>query len=186
MGIALEVAVQSQFTCSVPAFKDVLRAQWRNAVVSAHIARELGPACKINDRDRLHVAALLHNLGELVGLSLHAERAANEGGTIDMEAIAEELAECHEDLGQRVAKSWNLPGYVVRLAGHHHRPARGEPARFRALRHVVTASWNLALDAGYTYLPNQQASGLSELLSELGVDAGEVDRIRQLIPTWGF
>ena len=184
VGIALEVAVENQFKCSVPAFKDVLRAQWRNAVVSAHIARELGPHCKIKDRDRLHVAALLHNLGELAGLSLYADWASKSGRELDMEAIAEQLALHHEDVGQKVAKAWSLPGYVVRLAGHHHRRARGEPPRFRALRHVVTASWSLALEAGYTYLPNQAASDLPRLLDELDVDDSAVDRIRAAIPTW--
>jgi HD-like signal output (HDOD) protein/FixJ family two-component response regulator len=180
VGIALEIAVQGQFQYSSEPFRTLLHNQWRNAVVTGMVAREIGPLCKIRDRDRLHVAGLLHNIGELATIRMYADAAPET----PVEQLAAEAAALHEDIGRAIGKAWSLPNYVVGLAGHHHRPPRHENEPRRILRLIVLTAWNLALKAGYTYLPGQDTCELAPLLAMLGLRENSVAPILDLIPTW--
>lgn len=169
VGIALEVSVQSQFQASRQPFGRILDNMWRNAIVTSRVVAELARGLRRSDADTLQVAALLHNIGELLTVKLLSQRPDPE--ELTEEQIAHEVSRNHEKVGRKLAEAWKLPHAICRLAGAHHRvPPGAESADEKVVRHLVLAGWALAISAGYSYLAGHEAIELDDYLTPLGLD----------------
>ena len=184
IGVALEVAVQNQFRVPQEPFRTILQALWQNSIVTSRVAGAIARAAGRDDSDDLQIAALLHNIGELLCVRLFSEL---DGGNdaLPLAALADEIANIHEDFGMALATSWGLPASIIRIAGHHHRPVPGrEPGDHTTIRHLVLAAWAMALAAGFTYLPGQDAIDPEPFLNAVALERALLDQIGQDLKTW--
>ena len=185
VAIAFEITVKGQFTAPQEPCRTALRNSWRNAVVASRVAPLLGEMLRLPDREELRLATLFHNVGELLSICLLADLDPPSGVVITPAQLAVEVGAMHEDLGVALATSWELPSSVIRLAGHHHRPTKEpEPKEEKLLRHLVLASWSIALRAGFTYFPGQDGVEPGAFLQALGLSEEQVAPLYEKITTW--
>ncbi|MDX2181617.1 MAG: HDOD domain-containing protein [Bryobacteraceae bacterium] len=89
------------------------------ATLTANLARQLAARPKGTPDSEAYVCGMLRNLGELMAAlhlpALHQEVAARQSaGEPRDRACQDILSFTYEELGQRVAKVWNLHDYIVR------------------------------------------------------------------------
>ncbi|TAN40120.1 MAG: response regulator [Nitrospirae bacterium] len=185
IAIAFEITVKGQFAAPSEPFRSILKSSWRNAIVASRVAPALGEMLRVAEPDELRLMALFHNVGELLCVCLLPGMQGQSASTVTLEQLAAEIEGMHEELGAILATSWKLPPSVLRMAGHHHRPAQHpEPKDQSTSRNLVLASWAIALRAGFTYLPGQEAVDPGEFLNELGLTQQHVSHVYDAIKTW--
>lgn len=185
VGIALEVAVRNQFTLPDEPYRGIMSAVWRNASASAWLAGELGRALGRHDADDLYLAALLHNLGEVVCIKLLAELEQTGISLPPHDVLWNTVGGIHERIGRSVASRWNLPPTIVKLIGHHHRPARTpENVEDRNIRMVVTGAWAFAVENGFSYFPQHDGAESRRYFTTLGVKPAAVDDLATALASW--
>ncbi len=185
VAIAFEITVKGQFAVPQEPFRTALKGSWRNAIVASRAAPLLAEVLQLPDREDLRLLTLFHNVGELAALSMLAELDRPSAVAMTPAQLAIEVEAVHEELGAVLATSWRLPTPLIRLAGHHHRPAREpEPKDEKLIRHLVLASWAIAQRAGYTYFPDQAGVGLEASLKEIGLSEAQVTPILEKIKAW--
>lgn len=164
--LLLESLLRRTFTANSHATQSVFEAMWKNAALTARVARRLAEWQRTGRPEDAYVAALLHNLGEFVMVwrivsdTPHdlMQRLAEEAPTIALE---------HESIGRLAAQKWGLPPQVQALAGDHHRKRKGEAPQDTALRLSIVACWALARSVGGDYLPNMAPADALALFDEL-------------------
>ena len=184
--LAQEALVKTAFDCPPGPLRDVLEAMWRNVIVTARAGRELAARTGLRDPDEVEVAAMLHNVGELVLLRLAPAVGVElrPGCTVPHD-LAEVVMRSHEQAGRDVLRKWKMPASLVQLAGaHHKRPSSPESRDATALRRLVGLAWMAACEAGYTYLPWQDRADPSAYLAKLDVDRETLDAILADAPKW--
>lgn len=185
VAIAFEITVRGQFTLPQEPGKTALKNCWRNAVVASRVAPLLGEMLRLPDREHLRLPTLFHNIGELLSICLLADSDDSVGGAPTLAQLALEVGAIHEDIGAALATSWQLPSSVIRLAGCHHRASREpEPKEEKLLRHLVLASWAIALRAGFTYFPHHTGFEPGALLHPLGLSEEKVAPLYAKLRTW--
>lgn len=174
--LLLESLLRRTFTANSPAAQGVFEAMWKNAALTARVARRLAEWQRTGRPEDAYVAALLHNLGEfvmvwrIVGDAPHdlMQRLADEAPRIALE---------HETIGSLAAQKWGLPPQVQALAGDHHRKRKGEVPQDTALRLSIVACWALSRSVGGDYLPNMAPADALALFDEMELP----DALRQRI-----
>ncbi len=183
--IAQEVMVKELFS-GQGEFGDVATAMWENVLVTSQGARLLAERLGDMDPDEVHLAALFHNMGELVLLRVLRNLTGDKAVTgDDLALFADEVARRHEEVGALLLKTWGISPAFVRLAGRHHKaPLAPETAEIRRLRLVAHGSWQMALHAGFTYLPGQDAEGAPAAVEALGLDWEEIEELFERSKDW--
>ncbi len=185
VAIAFEITVRGQFTAPKEPYKTALKESWRNAVVASRVAPVLGEMLRLPNREDLRLVTLFQNLGELLALCLLADLERPAGAEYTTEHLAKEVDAMHEDLGAALATSWKLPASVIRIAGRHHRPATEQESKDdKVVRHIVLASWAIALRAGFTYFPRQDTIQPGRFLQVLGLTEEQIAPVYEMIKTW--
>ena len=184
--IAFELLVSNQFTVRRPRYRPLFTRMWKNALITARMTARLAELAGGADPDEMHLAAFLHNIGELVLIQYLAEHDdPADAESLDLAALEEESAAVHEDAGTIVAQHWKLAPLLVRLAGYHHRPTRSpEPPQEVTERQLVLAGWTLAQQAGFTYFPSQEDANADGLLAMLDVDPDDYEPLVEQAPDW--
>lgn len=185
VALAFEITVKGQFSVPHEPSRTALKNSWRSAVVASRVAPILGEMLALPDREDLRLMSLFHNIGEPLSICLLADLQRQTGASLTAAQLSIQVDAMHEEVGKALATSWKLPSAVIRLAGHHHRPAfEPEPEEERRLRHVILASWGIALRAGFTYFPEQDNLNLQPLIQVLGLSEPQVQPIFEEIKTW--
>jgi len=183
VAVALEVGVAEQFACDAEPFAGLIRKMWRNAIVTSRIAAELARALERKDPERIQVAALFHNIGEMVVVQLLADAPGERSPGEKM--ISALVRINHQRLGRQLTRKWMLPHPVRRLAGAHHDVRPGsESKEEKRVRQIVLAAWALAVTSGYRYLPGHERVDPYSPLEALGLGSDVADRIAELIEAW--
>ncbi len=97
----------------------------RHAVATRHAAENVSALVDVADRDELAVAALLHDIGQLVLLQLHpsyeqilADRSSTPEDRVRTEQ--RELGMDHTIVGGVLARRWGLPTTIAAAIERHH------------------------------------------------------------------
>jgi len=185
LAIAQEVLIRSIFEFQAGPLQAVIEDMWRNVIVCARGAHKLSAKVGVGDPNQVEVAAMFHNLGEIVLLRLGRELGLQlVGGELPTEYLAV-IEASHERLGAELLKSWAMPNDLIQLAGSHHSaPRRPESRDATSLRMLVRAAWVGACRAGYTYLPDQDDEDGGAALKHLGLGLDELDEIFEAAETW--
>lgn len=106
---------------------------WYNALTCAVYAKHIGTKEKLPDPELAFTGGLLRDigkivLGEYVGANYTEIEQLTTKERIDfMEAEEQVLGFNHATVGTKVAEKWNLPGYLVNIIKHHHKPIKLPP-----------------------------------------------------------
>ena len=185
LAIAQEVMVKELFSGG-GAFGELANAMWENVLVTSQGARLLAERLPGLDPDEVHLAALFHNMGELVLLRVFRTLVGGrQASDEDLALFADEMEKRHEEVGALLLRTWGIfPGFV-RLAGCHHKePLAPETPEVRLLRHVVFAAWQMALREDFTYLPGQDGVEPPPTVEELGLKWEEVEDLFSRAKGW--
>lgn len=138
----------------------VLQRSWRHSVYVGTVARLLGAKCRVDNKERLFTAGLLHDIGRLVLYTLSPSAMANvdlELSVSDKSRSSVETAKLgvsHEVIGGWLLKHWNLPTSFVNVSVFHHRAPMASDAKLDVA--IVQLADNIARQAGYTNLASEQ------------------------------
>ncbi len=179
LALAQTAIVHGLFEVPAGPLRDVLGAMWKNVVITACTARALAVRLNLDEPEDVYVAAMLHNLGELVIVRLLAGlELEDRSAPALLERTGALLASSHEQVGRRLLSEWGMQGAAIELAGAHHHPPRAPQSRVaRTLRLVVFAAWMGTCRAGYTYLPGQEDPDMEPTLRQLGIEPAELDEL---------
>lgn len=125
--LAISVSAVRAFS-NIPAQLINMDTFWRHSLYCGIIARYLAKRCGILHPERLFVAGLLHDIGELVMFARAPEKSRDlmlmAEGNENVLAYAErqEFGFTHADLGGLLATLWNLPDTLVEAITCHHNP----------------------------------------------------------------
>ena len=125
--LAISVSAIRAFS-KIPAQLINMDTFWRHSLFCGIIARYLAKRCGILHPERLFVAGLLHDIGELVLFARAAEKSRDlmlmAEGDENTLAYAErqEFGFNHADLGGILATLWQLPDTLVEAISCHHTP----------------------------------------------------------------
>lgn len=175
-----------------------LRTHWRESLAVAMVARALGEACRLVDRDRLFVAGLLSRLGQVVMY----ERIGTIVSVVARHASAKQLPlhraqrsflGCHfGEVGAALLRKWRLPESLCgAVAAHLDAPAAQETPDVGLLRLAAALAPRVeqtSLEAGLGDILTQAApAGLPldeaqaiELIAE--VRAGLAEVLQVILP----
>jgi HD-like signal output (HDOD) protein/DNA-binding NarL/FixJ family response regulator len=179
IALAQAAIIEGLFEVPPGPLRGVLVAMWKNIVVTAGTARALALDLDLANPDDVYVAAMLHNLGELVMLRLLITLQSDPHvQAVSLERTARVLRDRHEKVGRQLLLSWGVSRETADLAGAHHRAPSVPQSRASVLtRLVILLAWMAACRAGYTYLPAQGDIDIEPTLQQLGLKATDLDPI---------
>lgn len=117
---------------------------WRHSIACGIIARSLAVYRRESNVERLFVAGMLHDVGQVVlatsrpGLSLELLEAQRDGGLLYTELERKLLGFTHAELGGALLKKWKIPASIAEPVACHHNPGSAEQF------HLETALIHLA------------------------------------------
>lgn len=124
---------------------------WRHSVYCAVLARLIATRCHVLHGERLFVAGLLHDIGQLVilhrvpDLARVALQRAHDGEEELYQAEQEVLGCDHATVGRVLLEQWKLPSVLCEAVGCHHNVAAAEEARLdAAIVHIANVIANRA------------------------------------------
>lgn len=157
------------------------RQAWNHTVKAAELARCAAREGGAVDADDAFLATLVHNLGELVLLSVAAELSQGEWSTEDLgEALRQQSPGDHEAAGELAAKAWGLPRSLASIIARHHQ----DPAHVRApLRAAAVFGAEAACWLGHRYFGNEGMAP-EQALSRARVVAERLHLDRETVDGW--
>ncbi len=169
----LRLASLARLLCSAPARVSELRALWKESMITAAFALELGPRLG-GEAATSATAGLLHRLGDM--LTLRAIAQSEHASLLRLDAASKaDLCAVHgTEQAERVLRTWGVPARAAATA-----------VEWRRLREFPAA----AADAAAVYLarlfaietisPEFCAPGVVDLaISELGLDPASLSALR--------
>ncbi len=185
VALCMESLMRQGFVVQREPWATVVRNAWRCSALTARIAGGWARQVKHSiPADQIHVGALLHNVGELLIVGWAADGTLQlpaEAGLTDLAAI---VARGHERAGELAMGRWGMPLPLRQLAGYHHVPLSSEDPSVRALRLLTIAAWARSSELLGNYLPGGDAGDCDAALTQLGVPAAEIKRLRDEAALW--
>lgn len=133
---------------------------WQVGVHCGLIGRELAAACKVRKKEKLFVAGLLHNIGELVALENNAELTQQaldvSSDDVPWEKQQELFGFTWAECGAELLKMWSLPDELWKpVEGQHSLKSTDNKDQdlFTAIIHIASRAANQGLRAS---LPEEQ------------------------------
>lgn len=105
-----------------------IEAFWRHSVLTGLLARRLGLYCYLPNSERLHIAGLIHDIGQLIYFNMLGTKALKVCELVCKLGIEPHIAERkvlgfnHHQIGAALCKAWNLPSWLIETVAHHHEP----------------------------------------------------------------
>lgn len=153
---------------------------WRHSVATALCAKNLARAVKQN-QDHAFIAALLHNIGELVMATRYPEQygqAVEKAYNEDIELVKAEyllFGVDHVRIGLALAQAWKFPSMIQHTIEYHLIPRKEDVRGLAGLTHLANAIV-FALD-----LPGKPNARVPHLLDEvwdgLAIDPKELRKV---------
>ena len=143
-------------------------ALWDHSLGCAVGAKILGKHIRYDKVEELFVAGLLHDIGKIVEMLFMPDpftRVAELAATNETLLVTVEeqmLGFTHAEVGELLARRWNLPDKLMQVIAHHHHPEQAGP-------YVLEASAIHLADILCRAL--QRGSGGDEKMPRLSADA---------------
>jgi HD-like signal output (HDOD) protein len=170
----------------VPGLLKLQHSFWRHSFGSAAAAFHIGQKKGISqiERETAHVAALIHDIGQLFLLSNFTDAyrrtihtALTESKTLT-DAEQEVLGIDHAEVGEYLCSAWKFPQELCHVVSRHHGPFSDLPDPIIATVHSANFYTNLA---GFPAVPTVHEP-LSPAVSEwLGFSESEEEALKETI-----
>ena len=118
LNLAVTLTHRGFYTLPSEAHSELLSRIWTESVFVATLSREIGRRGVGGDPEDVYLAALFHDIGEVVLV----RQAAATGAPLDLPSITLACDARHESVGEAILTAWKLPPRLCRVAAHHHRP----------------------------------------------------------------
>lgn len=122
---------------------------WHHSIYCALVARRLARRCRVLHDERLMMAGMLHDIGQLVlyqmqpALSAEALALADDTDEGLYRAERDVFGYTHADVGGKLLEAWQLPDSLVAAARHHHEPLEaGEHVLETCIVHLANSIAN--------------------------------------------
>lgn len=108
---------------------------WRHCIACGIIARSLAVYMRESNVERLFVAGMLHDVGQVVLAAARPEVVRDlleehrDTGRLYLELERERLGFDHAELGGALLKKWKIPSSIGEPVAFHHRPSSAEQFR---------------------------------------------------------
>ncbi|MHB8123043.1 MAG: HDOD domain-containing protein [Desulfuromonadaceae bacterium] len=108
---------------------------WRHCIACGIIARSLAVYRRESNVERLFVAGMLHDVGQVVLAAARPEVVRDlleehrDTGRLYLELERERLGFDHAELGGALLKKWKIPSSIGEPVAFHHRPSSAEQFR---------------------------------------------------------
>jgi HD-like signal output (HDOD) protein len=105
-----------------------MEAFWRHSVLTGLLARRIGLYCYFPNSERLHIAGLIHDVGQLIYFNMLGTKALKVCELVSKLGIDPNVAELkvlgfnHHQIGAALCKAWNLPPWLIDTVVNHHNP----------------------------------------------------------------
>jgi putative nucleotidyltransferase with HDIG domain len=146
--LVLATGVLRSFTGISPRLVD-MATFWHHGIYCALIARRLAKRCRILHEERLLVAGMLHDIGQLVLYQMQPALAAEALELADntddglYRAEREVFGYTHADVGGQLLEAWRLPDSLKAAARYHHEPLEaGEHVLETCIVHLANSIAN--------------------------------------------
>lgn len=117
---------------------------WRHCIACGIIARSLAVCRRESNVERLFVAGMLHDVGQVVLATARPEvsreflEAQRDTGRLYLELERERLGFDHAELGGALLKKWKIPASISEPVACHHNPGSAEQFQLEtALIHLA-------------------------------------------------
>jgi HD-like signal output (HDOD) protein len=121
---------------------------WRRSLASACIMKSLSAYIDLDCEDAF-VMGLLHDVGNVIVLRIVSQHEDLLGAKVDRETFEYLCQECHQEFGELIAESWDLPPRLKEVIQNHHTyPVEGDPYRDERLILMLTNMINQMLGYG--------------------------------------
>lgn len=139
---------------------------WENSLASAIVMRDLASFTREVEEDAF-LTGLLHDIGNVIVLRLAHEQQKLTRVALDLDTFEYLCHESHQEFGELISQSWQLPQKLQTLIADHHRiPADDDPLRKE--RWLIIAADMICQMLGYA--PTAQYDLLhSRAFKELGL-----------------
>ncbi len=132
---------------------------WRHSVFTGLLARRIGLYSYLANSERLFIAGLLHDVGQLIYFNMQATQAMKVTELVSKLGVSSVVAEDkvlgynHLQIGAALCEQWQLPQWLIQSIKYHHEPQ---------------LSKNYQLEATVLHLANHIASYHYPSLTSLG------------------
>ena len=188
VALAQEAVLRDLFALGSGPVQEIAHAMWQSVIVTSQGARQIAIEKGIPNPDEVQVAAMFHNLGELVlmrataGLYRDPKRWENP---IFLASLGREIAESHGEVGALLLRSWGMDESFIRITEHHHNPSDVDlTERERTLCNVVLAAWAGAEQAGFGWRIGGRRTRAHRALYALHLTEPELLRIFDDAESW--
>ncbi|MDD2365938.1 MAG: HDOD domain-containing protein [Desulfuromonadaceae bacterium] len=141
--LALAASVMGVFK-GIPEDLMKMSSFWKHSIACGIIARSLAVYRRESNVERLFVAGMLHDVGQVVLATARPEvtrellELQRDTGRLYLDLERERLEFDHADLGGALLKKWKIPASIGELVACHHNPANAEQFQIEtALTHLA-------------------------------------------------
>lgn len=141
---------------------------WRHSISCGIIARSLAVYLRESNVERLFVAGMLHDIGQVVlatarpGVSRELLEAHRDDGRLYLEMERERLGFDHAELGGALLKKWKIPASIGEPVACHHGPGAAEQFRLETslihLADIICQALELGQGAEWGVPPLDEAA----------------------------
>jgi HD-like signal output (HDOD) protein len=169
------------------------RDLWIHSIATAAGAKLICDEMRLGLPDEAFLAGLIHDIGIMVEMQalrndlirvfedLPFENGVPQKSMRDVEN--EIFGTTHEQFGAGLCDVWKFPKSFAYVTGHHHEPLE-LPEGSRVLACIVYVADRIAASSGYGFRGDLTDLEMDPtVLQELGMDAAQIDRIREALPT---
>ncbi len=152
VGLVQELLVKRAICVDRGEWAGVFEDMWKVGRLTAEKASVAAESFSDPSPSEVYVAALLHNVGELLicyDAAIQFEKLTPQV----LDAVSRIVASEHEDIGERVLRAWHMPRAVWTVAGEHHGPSNRVAPLLEQRRRVILQSWSEAVAECGMYLP---------------------------------
>jgi len=143
---------------------------WRHSIYTALVAKRLALYAYLPNSERLFLAGLLHDIGQLIYFDQFETKATKITQLVSQLGVDVSVAETkvlgftHQDIGSALCKRWNLPEWLEQPIKFYHKPSQAKG--FEHESHLVLLANAIA---------EQQYGGLASLGQPHPRSAAQVD-----------
>ena len=188
VALAQEAILRDLFALGSGPVQQIAHSMWRSVIVTSQGARQIAIEKGIDNPDEVQVAAMLHNLGELVLLRATAglfRDPAKWENPIFLAAVGRKIARHHTEVGGLLLRRWGLDSHFIDIAEHHHLPEVVQlDERTATLSHLVLAAWAGSEQSGFGWRIGGRRTRARKALHALHLTEPELLRIFEGAEAW--